>query len=137
MAFQDFGVCSGDKQILNRIIDDNRHVHVSRIYLPCNIMRVVLYSSGILGVTMFALGIIGSLVGYPGSELIMFTGIAFFVILFLPLLVFQKYRQERTNKEVIESGYKVKNSKTEKQDNAKSEGWGVNDSPFREPKIKT
>ena len=85
-----------------------------------DIMKVVIYISGILGGIMFTMGIIGSLAESYGSDFIMFTGVALLVALFLPLALFNRYKQENKIKEMIESSrYKADQSKVEEKENPK------------------
>jgi len=98
-------------------------------------MKIIIYVSGILGVILLTLGIIGNFANSTGSQLITFAGLAMLLVLFLPLLLLDRYLHDKKIKEIIDSG-KFKNVDVQSEDNVKSEskGWGMNNSPFRERK---
>lgn len=98
-------------------------------------MKVVIYVSGILGVILLTLGIVGSLAESSGSQLMMFAGIALIIVLCIPLLLFSRYLQEKKIQEIIHNAkFKVSPEIEKNKKKSPTKGWGINNSPFRERK---
>jgi hypothetical protein len=80
------------------------------------------------------------------SESFVVFGILLFVLAVLPVLLIRNYRQKRKVRQIIES-HRIRNEQrsqhntegipgahSEPEDQTVPEGWGMNNSPFRERK---
>ena len=67
-------------------------------------MKFVIFISGILGIILLVLGIVGNLSDSISNQLMIFAGLALLLVLCVPMFLFSKYKQEKKNKEIIDSG---------------------------------
>ena len=80
------------------------------------------------------------------SESFILIGVLLFVLVMLPVILLRDYRQKRKVRQIIES-YRMQNKKESHRNNEESEdshsesddrsvpeGWGMNNSPFRDRK---
>ena len=98
-------------------------------------MRTAIYISGITGMLLLVTRIIGIVYDFPLNKVFFILGLVLLLLIFLPLIIIDKYRQNKKIDNIIDS-YKGTDERTihiEKED-SKSKGWGVNKSPFRERK---
>lgn len=97
-------------------------------------MKTAIYLSGITGTLLLVFRIIGIMLEFQLNNVFLILGLALLLIVFLPLLIREKYLHNKEIDKIIDS-YK-KTDKTvglEKRD-SKTRGWGVNNSPYRERK---
>jgi hypothetical protein len=98
-------------------------------------MRNLIYISGILGGLLLATRLIGSVTDFTYNNLFLFSGLALIILIFIPLVVVDKYRRKRKIDEIIKS-YSDKPAAHNPIPSGKSEfkGWSMNNSPFRKRK---
>ena len=98
-------------------------------------MKTAIYLSGITGTLLLVFRIIGIMLEFPLNNLFLILGFVLLLIIFLPLLITERYLHNRKIDKIIDS-YKETNKETvplEKGD-SEAKGWGMNNSPFRERK---
>jgi hypothetical protein len=98
-------------------------------------MKTAIYISGIAGMLLILLRIIGMIMEFPLNNLFLILGLTLLVIVFLPLAIIERYRHNKMIDKIINS-YKETGKETapiEKGD-LEAKGWGMNNSPFRERK---
>lgn len=98
-------------------------------------MRSFIYISGILGGLLLAIGLIGTITNFTYNDVFLISGLALIVLIFIPLSTVSRYKQNKNIDKIIAS-YKGTNKETIQFEKGKSqtEGWGMNNSPFRERK---
>ncbi|PLX24170.1 MAG: hypothetical protein C0597_00135 [Marinilabiliales bacterium] len=98
-------------------------------------MRSTIYISGILGGLLIMIGLIGAITDFNNNALFLITGLALTLLIFIPLLVIDKYKHNKKIKSIIKS-YADKPSKPNSISSGKSEtkGWSMNNSPYRKRK---
>lgn len=96
-------------------------------------MRIVIYFSGIAGILLLVIRTIGTMLEFPLNRLFLILGLVLLVTIFIPLMIINKYRQNKKIDAIINS-YKGTDKKSVplKKGDAKTQGWGMNNSPFRE-----
>lgn len=98
-------------------------------------MRSFIYISGILGGLLLAIGLIGTITNFTYNDVFLISGLALIVLIFIPLSTVSRYKQNKNIDKIIAS-YKGTNKEIIQFEKGKSqtEGWGMNNSPFRERK---
>lgn len=98
-------------------------------------MKTAIYLSGISGTILLLISMVGIMLKFPYNTVFLILGLVLLVFIFLPLMLMDKYRQNKKIDDIIDS-YKGKDKKIihlEKGE-TKTKGWGMNNSPFRERK---
>jgi energy-coupling factor transporter transmembrane protein EcfT len=98
-------------------------------------MKAAIYLSGIIGTLLLVFRIIGIMLEFPLNNVFLILGSVLLLIVFLPLIIIERYLQNKKIDKIIVS-YKETNKETvplEKGD-SEAKGWGMNNSPFRERK---
>lgn len=96
-------------------------------------MKTSIYLTGIAGSLLLIIGTIGTITGFPLNKVFLIPGLILLIVVFLPLIIIDKYRFNKRIDRIIDS-YKGGDKKTvqlEKGD-SKTRGWSMNNSPFRE-----
>jgi len=98
-------------------------------------MRSFIYISGILGGLLLAIRLMGTITNFTYNDEFLISGLALIVLIFIPLSIVSRYKQNKKIDKIIAS-YKGTNKETIQFEKGKSqtEGWGMNNSPFRERK---
>lgn len=99
------------------------------------IRRIAIYFSGISGALLLVIRAIGEIADFHYNRLFFILGVVLLLLVYLPLVIVDKYLQNKKLDSIIAS-YKNggnANEKIEKGD-SKHTGWGMNSSPFRERK---
>lgn len=94
-----------------------------------------MYISGILGGLLLVIRLIGSVTDFNYNDLFLFSGLALIILVFIPLAIIDKYRQNKKIDRIIKT-YSDKPSRHNTISSGKSEfkGWSMNNSPFRKRK---
>jgi hypothetical protein len=98
-------------------------------------MKTAIYITGIAGSLLLLARAIGIVMEFPLNKVFLIFGLILLVLVFLPLLIIDKYLHGKKIDRIIDS-YKGKDKKTEniEKGDSKAKGWGMNNSPFRERK---
>lgn len=98
-------------------------------------MRILIYTSGILGGLLLMISLIGTINDFSYNTAFLISGLALIILIFTPLSVINKYKHDKKIKSIIKS-YSDKPSKHNSISSGKSEikGWSMNNSPFRKRK---
>ncbi len=98
-------------------------------------MKTAIYLSGITGTLLLVFRIIGIMLDFPLNNVFLILGLVLLLIVFLPLLVIDRYLHNKEIDKIIDS-YKETDKKvvSEKKGDSKAKGWVVNNSPYRERK---
>jgi hypothetical protein len=98
-------------------------------------MRIIIYISGIAGILLLVLRTIGIMLEFPLNKVFLISGLVLLLLIFLPLVIIDKYLQNKKIDNIIDS-YKGTDTKTIqlKKGETGSKRWGMNNSPFRERK---
>lgn len=98
-------------------------------------MRNLTYISGILGGLLLVVSLIGSVTDFKYNNLFLVSGLVLIVLIFIPLVLTNKYRHTKKINSIIQS-YSDKQSRHDPLPSGKSEfkGWSMNNSPFRKRK---
>lgn len=108
--------------------------------MVCNVfkeknMKKLIYISGILGGLFIMLRLIGTVTDFNYNDLFLIAGLALIILIFIPLVIVAKYRQNKKINNIIKS-YSDKPYRHNPIPSGKSEfkGWNMNNSPFRKRK---
>jgi predicted RND superfamily exporter protein len=98
-------------------------------------MRTAITTSGILGFILLVVSSIGLFAELPYNKVIFITSLGLLVLVFFPLSIIDRYRQNKNINKIIDS-YKSKEKESIKMKQGKpaTKGWSMNNSPFRERK---
>ncbi len=98
-------------------------------------MRIITYISGIGGVLLILTGLLGFALNFENNTYYFIAGAASLFILFVPLILINRYKENKKLDAIIES-YRNKEKKEEhlKPGESKTRGWSMNNSPFRKRK---
>jgi len=100
-------------------------------------MRALIYISGIGGGILLVFRLLGVFMEFPFNDLLLTAAIISLGLICLPLVIIQRYRQNKKIDEIIHS-HKYKNKKTispvKNKDGSFPKGWDMNTTPFRERK---
>ena len=98
-------------------------------------MKIAIYLSGIAGSLLLLTSIIGILMEFPVNKIFLILGLILLLLVFLPLIFIDNYLHNKKIDRIIDS-YKGKKKITiqKGKGESKNEGWGMNNSPFRERK---
>jgi hypothetical protein len=97
-------------------------------------MKPIIYISGILGGLLFIIWTFGIFLEFPNNNLILYSSLLVLLLVFFPLMMIDRIRQNRKIDEIIQS-YEGSDhdDQTVKEgaDDSVRKGWGMNNSPFR------
>jgi len=95
-------------------------------------MKIAIYLSGIAGSILLLIRIIGIMMEYPLNRVFLILGLILLVLVYLPLIIIDKYLHNKKIDKIIDSYKGAENNlvKFEKGE-PKTKGWGMNNSPFR------
>lgn len=98
-------------------------------------MRTLIYISGILGGLLLVIRLIGAVTDFNYNEVFLISGLALIILVFIPLSIINKYKQNKKIKSIIKS-YSNKPAKDNSIPSGKSKikGWNMNNSPYRKRK---
>ena len=97
-------------------------------------MKILIYTSGIIGSGLMILRILGIFINFSQNDLILIISCILLGGIFIPALIIEKYRHNKKIDEIIKS-YKGKPEPNNiGDDKPQTPGWGMNNSPFRERK---
>ena len=98
-------------------------------------MKYIIYFSGILGFTLILLWVTRIFYEYGNQGILLFSGVALILGVFIPLSIYDRYRHKKRMDEIIEA-YKKKNDDPVKisDEISDNKGWGMNNSPYRQRK---
>lgn len=97
-------------------------------------MKTLIYTSGIFGGLFLLLRLLGLFVQALNADILLYAGLGLFIFIFIPLSITYKRRQDQKIDKIIKS-YKGKSASQlsgEKDNETKTRGWSMNNSPFRE-----
>src|SRR6056297_146568 len=96
-------------------------------------MKTAIYLSGITGVLFLVFRVIGIMFDFPLNNVFLLLGLVLLVLVFLPLIMLERYRYNKKIDKIIDS-YKETNKDPSQLEKGKfkTKGWGMNHSPFRE-----
>ena len=96
-------------------------------------MKIIMYISGITGILLLALRLLGTVMDFRENELMLIGGLILVGVVFFPLLLIDRHRHNKKIDNIIKS---YEGREQEVKDIPKSgkgsKGWGMNNSPFRE-----
>ncbi|MFY0651185.1 MAG: hypothetical protein JXQ96_04090 [Cyclobacteriaceae bacterium] len=97
-------------------------------------MKVLIYSSGILGALSIVSWLLSIPYGFPMDQVLLIVGLVLLLFVHLPFMVFRKFQESKRIDRIIRS-YKSTNKEEpiDKKEVA-FKGWGMNNSPFRKRK---
>ena len=96
-------------------------------------MKKIIYLSGSAGGLLLLFRLLGVFLEFPLSSLLLYSGLVLLVLVYLPLTIAEKHRQNKKIDEIIKSYKGKKKEKTDlKRGDSKTKGWDMNNSPFRE-----
>lgn len=98
-------------------------------------MKIAIYLSGIAGSLLILTRIIGIIMEFPLNKLFLILGLILLALVYLPLVIIDKYHHNKKIDRIIDS-YKGQDNNTfqKEKGDSKNKGWGMNNSPFRERK---
>lgn len=98
-------------------------------------MKIAIYLSGIAGSLLVLTRIIGIIMEFPLNKLFLILGLILLALVYLPLVIIDKYLHNKKIDRIIDS-YKGQDNNTiqKEKGDSKNKGWGMNNSPFRERK---
>lgn len=98
-------------------------------------MKIAIYLSGIAGSLLILTRIIGIIMEFPLNKLFLILGLILLALVYLPLVIIDKYLHNKKIDRIIDS-YKGQGNNTiqKEKGDSKNKGWGMNNSPFRERK---
>lgn len=96
-------------------------------------MRSFIYISGISGGLLLVMRLVGTITDFYYNDVFLISGLVLIVLIFIPLLIIDQYKQNKRIDEIIDSckGTDKKTIQLEKRE-AKTKGWSMNNSPYRE-----
>ena len=98
-------------------------------------MKIAIYLSGIAGSLLVLTRIIGIIMEFPLNKLFLILGLILLALVYLPLVIIDKYLHNKKIDRIIDS-YKGQDNNTiqKEKGDSKNKSWGMNNSPFRERK---
>lgn len=98
-------------------------------------MKIAIYLSGIAGSLLVLTRIIGIIMEFPLNKLFLILGLILLALVYLPLVIIDKYLHNKKIDRIIDSYKRQDNNTIQKEKgDSKNKGWGMNNSPFRERK---
>ena len=101
--------------------------------------RLMIYVSGLAGILLLSLYILGLFADKSYDHLILISGILLIVLICVPMILLERRRRNRKIEEIIHQHKKTSKEKIGHSSDAgkKVRGWSMNQSPFRERKSGT
>lgn len=98
-------------------------------------MKNIIVISGVLGGLLLLFRLIGIISEFVYNDLLLVSGLFLVVVVFIPLSIVDRVRQNRKINDIIDS-YKGSGKNKEKLavGDKVTKGWGMNNSPFRDRK---
>ena len=98
-------------------------------------MKIAIYLSGIAGSLLLLIRIIGIVMEFPLNKLFLILGLILLLLVYLPLVIIDKYLYNRKIDRIIDSYKGQDNSTIQKEmEDLKNKGRRMNNSPLRERK---
>jgi hypothetical protein len=97
-------------------------------------MKTAIYISGIAGTLFLVFRIVGIMMEFQLNNLFLIFGLVLLLLVFLPLLIREKYLHNKEIDKIIEAYKKTDRSADFEKADSKKMRWGVNNSPYRERK---
>ena len=96
-------------------------------------MKIIMYISGITGILLLALKLLGTVMDFQENELMLIGGLILVGAVFFPLLLIDRHRHNKKIDNIIKS-YEGREQEVKEitKSGKGSKGWGMNNSPFRE-----
>ncbi|MBA7530909.1 hypothetical protein ES705_23120 [subsurface metagenome] len=96
-------------------------------------MKIIMYISGITGILLLALRLLGTVMDFRENELMLIGGLILVGVVFIPLLLIDRHRHNKKIDNIIKS-YEGREQEVKEipKSGKGSKGWGMNNSPFRE-----
>ena len=96
-------------------------------------MKIIMYISGITGILLLALRLLGTVMDFRENELMLIGGLILVGVVFFPLLLIDRHRHNKKIDNIIKS-YEGREQEVKEipKSGKGSKGWGMNNSPFRE-----
>lgn len=95
-------------------------------------MKILIYLSGIAGIVLFVLRMIGLFSPPLENNVFLYIGSGLIFLVFIPLLWRESRMEEKRINKIIESYKEKEKVEVDKeQGKATSKGWSMNNSPFR------
>jgi predicted membrane protein len=101
--------------------------------------RFIIYLSGFLGILLLTLYTLGLFAEKSYNTFILTAAIILIIFIFIPMIWFERYKQNRMIDEIIRSQKMTKKEKINHSNETgkKVKGWSMNNSPFRDRKSGT
>ena len=99
-------------------------------------MKILILISGVSGTLLLTIRMLGIFIEFRGDDAVLIAGLVLLGLVFLPLFLIDKRRQEKKLDRIIKS-YEGRDKEAplpRTGDEGTRGGWGMNDSPFRERK---
>lgn len=98
-------------------------------------MRSTIYVSGIIGMLLIVIRMIGLVAEFSLNRVFLFSGLILLFVVFLPLIIIERYRHNRKIKKILKSFKGTDDKMVQiKAGENKTKGWDMNSSPYRERK---
>jgi hypothetical protein len=98
-------------------------------------MKLAIFISGIAGTILLVIRMLGIFIDFRGENVFLISGMVLLGLVYLPLQLVDKHRQNKKIDRIIKSYEGRGKEKQEiKKAGSGARGWGMNDSPFRERK---
>ena len=101
--------------------------------------RIIIYLSGFLGFLLLTFFILGLFADKSYDSVILIAAIILIIFICIPMIFFERYKQNRKIDEIIRSHKKSEEEQIghSNETGKKVKGWSMNNSPFRERKSGT
>lgn len=98
-------------------------------------MKKAIHISGIFGSLIILIGILGYFMEFQRNNILFLAGLSILAVVFLPLLLIARYRQDKKIDAIIAS-YRnnPQHKKVIKEGKIEEKGWNINNSPYRKRK---
>ncbi len=98
-------------------------------------MYKAIYISGIAGILLLVIGTLGIFLEFVENKLFFAAGLAFILLIFLPLTILRKNQHNRKIDDIIKSyRRKPKGDMNGNELKTTNKGWNMNNSPYRKRK---
>jgi hypothetical protein len=98
-------------------------------------MKALLYLSGLIGILLLILRVIGIYTGFPYNDILLIAGLLLVFLVFIPLMIADRRRYNRKIRSIIENRNREKEDKKPLKKREKpASGWNLNNSPYRNRK---
>ncbi len=98
-------------------------------------MKIAIYLSGIAGSLLLLIRTIGIVMEFPLNKLFLILGLILLALVYLPLIIIDKYLHNKKIDRIIDSFKGLDNKTVHKEKgDLKNKNRGMNNSPYRERK---